>query len=142
MSQLVKAGPNTASYPNANDTDGIKLWMMGAAAAAAALATRNAYSNFQNGPFTSWNMNYQAGRAEEPPPGVPEGFDGLMSSDGLDYELVPSGAPSGPPPVYSKRQVTPSGPIAHPVAPTPGLLIGPVGGQITQKDGTVWMRVS
>lgn len=142
MSQIVKPGPNTASYPTPGDTDGIKLWMAGAAGAAALLATQNAYENFKTGPFASWVMNFEAGRADEPPPGAPAGFDALMSDDGLDYQLIPSTAPSGPPPTYPKKNIIQPGPIMRPSTGPVALLFGEIGKPMTQKDGTVWVRLS
>lgn len=141
MGQLVHPGTNTASYPTANDMDGIKAWMIGVAAAAAYVASTNAYKNFVSGPFSSWNASYQAGRALEPPPGVPMGFDALMSDDGMDYELVPSIIPAGPPPEYTKTAPAfPSTGIKTTVSAP--LLIGQVGVPITQRDGTLWVRLS
>ena len=141
--QLIHAGPNTATYPmDAGNTDQIKAWMMGAAAQTALTATNAAYQTYLNGPFATWLENYNAYRAELPPPGVPNGFDALMSVDGLDYELVAAETPSGPPPTYAPRlTATPSTTFTTGGAPA-GLLFGAIGAQVKQKDGTTWVRIA
>ncbi len=143
MSTIVKAGPNTATYPTPDDTDGVKAWLQGAAAARALLETNNAYQNYVHGPFSSWAASYDAGRAEEPPPGVPTGFDALMADDGFSFTLVPSGVSSGPVPAYNKRAVTASsGSIKSGVPAFGGLMFGAVGAVVSQIDGTKWQRVA
>lgn len=146
MSEIIKAGPNTAQYPmHANNLDEVKAWMHGVAAASAQNATVNAYGDFKNGSFAAWFTNYDAGRAEEPPPVVPDGFDAQMSEDGLGFDLISSGAPSGPPPPYKKRVPTPStGGFGGLGGGTSGraLLIGDIGQILTQQDGTRWVRIS
>ena len=106
------------------------------------VATSNAYNNFLSGPFASWKTNYDASRAEEPPPGVPPAFNALMTDDGLDFELVAAATPSGPVPMYPKRVITPSSGRIASTAPALGLLVGQIGVPMTQKDGTVWVRLS
>ncbi len=118
MAEIVKAGPNTATFPlHPWMYEEIVAWERGVAADAAKSATTNRYKNYLSGPFNSWWQNYDAGRAEEPAPNVPEGFDAQMSADGLAFDLVGSGAPCGPPAPFKRRVITQS---------TPGLL--PAGG--------------
>lgn len=144
MSELIKAGSvPKADYPNANDTDGVKAWMRYAASNRALIETNNIYTNYLAGAFNSWLISYKSYRAEEPYPGVPAAIDALVSDDGLAYDLVESTLPSGPTPTYEKRIVTApnAGTIKSSVA-IPGLLIGQIGVPLTQKDGTVWVRLS
>jgi hypothetical protein len=66
-----------------------------------------------------------------------------MSDDGWSFTLVDSGSPSGPHPAFTKKVVTPSsGSIRSGVAPNGGLLFAPVGGIVTQIDGTKWQRLA
>ena len=141
MGQVVIAGPNTATYPmDPNDTTAIMAWMAGAAAAAALNKTETTYQDYLNEQFSSWLTNYEAGRAVEPPPGVPLGWNAEMSDDGFSYVLVPSTVPAGPSPTYTKLNVAPSTGIAAAKPPT-GILFGQIGVPITQQDGTVWVRL-
>ncbi len=115
MPEIVKAGPNTAAYPmHAYMYEEIVAWEKGVAAEAAMVATQNRYKNYLSGPFKLWWTNYDAGRDEEPAPTVPEGFDAQLSGDGLAFDLIGSGAPCGPVPLYKKRVVTPNTGSFHP----------------------------
>lgn len=130
MAEIVKAGPNTATYPmHAWMIEEIQAWERGVAASSALLATQNRYSNYLSGPFNSWLISYNADRASEATlPPVPEGFDAQMTNDGLGFDLVGSGSPSGPPPPYTRR---------IPPQRTPGLLpLGGMAGQSGSFDAT------
>ncbi len=121
MNELVKAGPNTATYPmHAWALDEILAWEKGVAAASALAATKKRYTEYLNGPYGAWWVSYDAGRAEEPPPFVPEGFDAQLTDNGLGFDLVGSGAPCGPVPIYKKRVLTPSTPGLLPAGSTTG----------------------
>ncbi len=123
----------------------IQNWERGVAAEAAAVATRNRYLNYLNGPFNAWWQSYDAGRAEEPAPTVPEGFDAQLSADGLGFDLVGSGGPCGPPPIYKKRVVTPNTSIFGALTPTGDQLAifdaANLTDKITRPNGKVFMRI-
>lgn len=119
MPEIVKAGPNTATYPmHPWMIDEIIAWERGVAAASAMGATKNRYADYLSGPFKAWWDSYDAGRAEEPAPPVPEGFDAQLSSNGLAFDLVGSGTLCGPPPAYKKRVVTPTVSVFGVLTPT------------------------
>lgn len=141
MPEIIHAAPNTATYPDDPNAslDQIKAWIRGAAAGAALKKQNETYSLYVNGGFNDWLISYNAGRAQEPPPQPPAGSDALLNDAGTDFDLVPASALCGPVPPYPKIVVTPSGKLSTPVS---GILIGAVGAQVTQKDGTVWQRVS
>ncbi len=144
MSNIVKAGPNTANYPtDAMNTDEVKAWIAGSAAAKALSETVLLYQNFLHGQWTSWLASYEASRVDEPAPAPPNGLDAAMDPSGFSFTLVDSGTPSGPPPTFTKKVVTPSsGSIRSGVSPNGGLLFAPVGGVVTQVDGTKWQRLA
>lgn len=149
MSEIVKAGPNKAEYPlHPWMYEELVAWNRGVAAEAAQVATTNRYKNYLSGPFGSWFMNYDAGRAEEPAPAAPEGFDAQMTADGLGFDLVGSGVACGPPAPFKKRVVGPSTPgllrqgaFAGSGTTTLDLFVGPVTTTVVKADGTAWMRI-
>ncbi len=137
----IQPGANTADYPNANDTDGIKAWLRGAAAAAALRETDLAYQNWKATTFNSWDVNFHNYHAELPPPAPPMGFVALMADDEMSYELARGTEPCGPPPAFAPRTPVGSGSLKSTAAPA-ALLIGPIGGTVTQQDGTKWVRIA
>lgn len=148
MEQLVKASPiNPATYPmHAWMIEEIQAWDRGNAAVAAFTATVNKYQNWLTQTFNQWFINYSAGRASEPAPAPPNGFDAFMTEDGLTYDLIDSGAACGPAPNYKRNlMVAPqsifgTGNGAPAVAvPFPGAeLFKPV----TAPDGRVFQRIA
>jgi len=144
MGQLIPAGPNTASYPmDPNNMAQITAWMQGAAAAYALRQTNADYQTWVTGPFGTWLNQYEAARATLPPPSPPLGFSAQMSDDNLSYSLVSSGQPSGPIPPFAilPPPMIPVSGLNNGVTPIP-MFIAPIGGRVTQQDGTVWMRLS
>lgn len=148
MGVIVQPAPNTAAYPLAVDSaDALKPWTMGAAGQDALNRTNLAYQDYLHAAFASWLVNYQAFRASEPPPPPPPGFNAQMTDDGLGWDLIPSGVPSGPIPNYQKRPEPSASPTAPGVNPfsvmgSRSLLVAQIGGRATQADGTVWIRIS
>ncbi len=144
MSNIVKPGPNTANYPSdPMNTDEVKAWIAGTAAAKALSETNLIYQNFLHGQWTSWLTNYEASRVEEPAPTAPNGVNADIDPSGFSFTLVDNGIPAGPPPTFTKKVITPSsGSIKSGVAPNGGLLFAPVGGIVTQVDGTKWQRLA
>lgn len=138
---IIQPGPNKADYPNANDTDGIKAWMRGAAAAAALNKTNITYQDWLGTTFNSWDVNYHNYHAELPAPNPPMGFVAQMSEDEFSYELIRGNEPCGPAPTFAPRVPVGSGPLRSTPTAT-ALLIGPVGGTVTQQDGTKWVRIA
>lgn len=144
MGQIVKAGPNTASYPTYPPKENeVKAWMIGRAAEDAAKHTADAYQAYITGPFNTWRISYDSSRAEEPAPQPPNGISALMSDDGFSYTMVDSGVPAGPVGPYVKKVVAPSSPMKAGGAPAfGGLFFGPLGVIVDQIDGTKWQRVA
>jgi hypothetical protein len=144
VSQIIKAGPNTAKYPSyPPQADEVKAWIAGTAAAKAAGETEKIYQGYIRGPFSSWLANYEASRAEEPAPAPPNGVNAQISDDGFSFTLVDSGVPSGPVGPYQRKVITPStGSIKSAVPDFGGLFFGPVGVIVDQIDGTKWQRVA
>lgn len=145
MSFIVKPGANTATYPTAdsgNMTEATKTYLVGSAAAWALKETSRLYKQYLDGPFKNWLQNYKDWIVNEPPPTPSNGRNAEISDDGISsVGLVDSGVPCGPIPSYEKRQATPSGPLRTNVPVAPALLIGKIGDQVEQFDGTVWQRV-
>lgn len=147
MNEIVKAGPNTATYPmHPWMVDEIQAWERGVAASSAQQATTNRYQNYLSGPFKAWWDSYYAGRAEEPAPAVPEGFDAQIGADGLEFDLVGSGAPCGPPPTYKQRVKTPTASIFGALTPATDQLAAfdaaALTNTITRPNGHVFMRIA
>jgi hypothetical protein len=142
MSTLVHAAVGTVPYPQDPQAsqEVIKAYILGTAAPEAALRKQtHDYNIYVTGDFGTWYTSYSAWRAEEPPPPVPPGTDALVNDDVSDFDLVPAATPCGPMPAYTKHVSTGGGGIK---TVTGGLLIGPVGAHVEQKDGTVWERIS
>ncbi len=144
MSQIIKAGPNTAHYPSyPPQPDEVKAWIAGTAAAKAASETALIYQNYIRNQFSSWLANYEASRVDEPAPAPPNGVDAQLSDDGFSFTLVDSKTPSGPVGPYTKKVITPSsGSIKSGTPSFGGLLFGPLGAVVDQIDGTKWQRVA
>jgi hypothetical protein len=144
----VPAGPNTASYPQADNTDSVKAWLLGSAASWALKETQTIYNDWvSTGAFHQWLFNYNnfiGGADESNIPLPPNGVSGQVSDDGVSsVGLVDSGKPSGPIPSYTKRAAAnPSAGIKSNVSGGVSLLIGKIGDRVNQIDGTVWQRVS
>jgi len=129
----------------------VKAWTRSAAGQDALTRNKSDYDGWLNGgAFTTWYNAYLRFQADEPCPNPPIAMVAYMSADGLAWDLIPDPAGSlcGPIPTYAKRP-TPaaSTPGVNPFAGlagnsgTAGLLIGAVGAQVAQKDGTVWVRI-
>lgn len=147
MGQIIKAGPNTAHYPSyPPQADEVKAWMAGRAGAEALNKTNNIYKDWVATKFNEWKIAYDNVSVDEPPPAPPNGVDAMMSDDGFSFLYTDSKTPSGPPPPYAKRNVTPSTgsmksvPVGIPAFG--GLFFGPIGVVVDQIDGTKWQRVA
>jgi hypothetical protein len=163
--KILQPAVNTAPYPLAqfqNNGPELKAWYQGAAQEDALNKNTNLRTEYLNGTFQNWLMNYDAGRVaggdpNAPPPQPPNGFSVHVQDDGITIELVQDGPLVCSLPAYSKIPAPQTveqaahmlwvlgggGNMTNAAPSSPFNSSVPIFGQpIVAADGSKWVRVA